>query len=74
MAIFRRIGMQFKKPTGVLGKIISNLMIIGNRPAYETIIKDLTIQSNDKLLEIGYGPGLEIDLISKRFKKRYIWD
>lgn len=67
MGPFRKIGMQFKKPTGVLGKIISDLMIIGNRSAYETLIKDLTIQPNDKILEIGYGPGIGIDIISKRF-------
>jgi trans-aconitate methyltransferase len=42
-------------------------MIIGNRSAYETVIKDLTIQSNDKILEIGYEPGVGINLISKRF-------
>jgi len=53
MAVFRKIGMQFKKPGGILGKIVSNLMIKGNRSAYETVIKDLAIQSNDKILEIG---------------------
>jgi ubiquinone/menaquinone biosynthesis C-methylase UbiE len=68
MTVYRKIGMQFKKPTGVLGKIISDLMIIGNRPAYESLIKDLRINSNDKILEIGYGPGIGIDLISKRFE------
>lgn len=68
MAVFRKIGKQFKKPTGFLGKIVSNLMIMGNRSAYETMIKDLTIRPNDKILEIGYGPGIGIDLISKRFE------
>lgn len=55
-------------PTGVLGKIVSNVMIIGNRYAYETLIKYLEIKSNDKILEIGYGPGMGIGLISKRFE------
>jgi ubiquinone/menaquinone biosynthesis C-methylase UbiE len=68
MTVFSKIGMQFKKPTGVLGKIVSNLMIIGNRSAYKTLIKDLSIQKNDKILEIGYGPGIGISLISKRFE------
>jgi SAM-dependent methyltransferase len=67
MSVFRKIGMQYKKPGGILGKIVSNLMIIGNRSAYETVIKDLDIQSNDKILEIGYGPGIGIELISKKF-------
>jgi cyclopropane fatty-acyl-phospholipid synthase-like methyltransferase len=69
MAILRRIGMQFRKPAGLLGKIVSNMMIVGNRYAYETMIEDLSIQTHDKILEIGYGPGAGIDLISKRFEK-----
>jgi|GEM_PF-3318141 len=36
MDILRKIGMQFKKPRGVPGKIISDLMIIGNRSAYNS--------------------------------------
>jgi cyclopropane fatty-acyl-phospholipid synthase-like methyltransferase len=68
MSLLSKIGMQFKKPTGIPGKIISDLMIIGNRPAYETMIKDLEIRPNDKILEIGYGPGVGIDIISKRFE------
>lgn len=68
MDILRKIGSQFKKPTGTLGRLISNLMIIGNRSAYKTLIKELTPYSNGKILEIGYGPGIGIELISKRFE------
>ena len=42
MDILRKIGSQFKKPIGPLGKLVSNLMIMGNRSAYKTLIKDLT--------------------------------
>jgi|ERR1035437_6622450 hypothetical protein len=73
MAILRKIGMQFKKPTGFPGKIVSILMSKGNRPAYERMIKDLTINSNDKILEIGFGPGIGIHLISKRFETTDIY-
>jgi SAM-dependent methyltransferase len=68
MDIFRKISLQFKKPTGIPGKIVSDLMIIGNRSAYKTMIKDLTLHSKDKVLEIGYGPGIGIELISRRFE------
>ena len=67
MDILRKIGSQFKKPTGPLGKLVSNLMIMGNRSAYKTLIKELTPHSNEKILEIGYGSGIGIDLISKKF-------
>lgn len=73
MDILRKIGMQFKKPEGVLGKIISNLMIFGNRSAYENMIKNLTIKSNEKILEIGYGPGIGIGLISKIYESCEIY-
>ena len=49
MDIFRKIGMQFKKPAGVPGRIVSNLMIMGNRSAYKTVIENLTINPNDKI-------------------------
>ena len=60
------IGSQFKKPTGLFGLFTSNLMIKGNRGKYESVINDLNIQSNDRILEIGYGPGLGINLIAER--------
>lgn len=66
--MFRKIGMQFKKPSGFPGRLVSILMIKGNRSAYENILQDLKIQSNDKILEIGYGPGIGINLISRRFE------
>jgi ubiquinone/menaquinone biosynthesis C-methylase UbiE len=71
--MFRKIGQQLKKPTGFFGVIITNLMIKKNWSEYETIINDLKIQSNDKLLEIGYGPGVGINLISKRFGSCFIY-
>jgi len=73
MDILRKIGMQFKKPRGVPGKIISDLMIIGNRSAYDNMIRDLKIQANDKILEIGYGPGVGIGLISRIFESCNIY-
>jgi len=68
MSILRKIGMQFKKPGGIPGMIISELMIFGNRSAYENLLRDLMIQASDKILEIGYGPGVGISLISNRTK------
>ncbi len=73
MDIFRRIGSQFRKPSGTLGTIVSDLMILGNRSAYKTLIKELTLDPNDKILEIGYGPGIGIGLISKRFQNCEIY-
>jgi ubiquinone/menaquinone biosynthesis C-methylase UbiE len=58
------IALQFKKPTGLFGIFSSNVMIKGNKNKYERLIKDLDIQPHDKLLEIGYGPGIGIGTIA----------
>lgn len=59
------IASQFKKPTGLLGIFTSNLMVKNNRKNYDRLIKDLDIQQHDKLLEIGYGPGIGIRMLSE---------
>ena len=59
------IGNQFRKPSGLAGRITSFLMKKGNRPAYDKIIPKMEIKNGDKILEIGYGHGLGIDMICK---------
>jgi ubiquinone/menaquinone biosynthesis C-methylase UbiE len=63
--MFRKIAMQFKKPSGFWGTIVSNLMIKGNRHEYDALIIDLDLHNNEKILEIGYGPGIGIELIAR---------
>jgi cyclopropane fatty-acyl-phospholipid synthase-like methyltransferase len=62
--MFEKIAKQFRKPSGFWGKIVSGLMIKGNRPAYDTLLKDMDVQSGEKILEIGYGPGIGIHLLA----------
>jgi len=59
------IAAQFKKPSGLFGMFSSNIMIKGNKINYEKLIRDLDLQPGDKLLEIGYGPGVGINMIAK---------
>ena len=59
------IARQFRRPSGWLGNISARIMIKGNRNKYEALIKEMNIQSGDILLEIGYGPGLGIQMISQ---------
>ena len=61
------IGNQFRKPTGFLGKIISRIMIKGNRSDYDKIISELNIRQNDRIMEIGYGHGVGVDRISSNY-------
>jgi ubiquinone/menaquinone biosynthesis C-methylase UbiE len=61
------IASQFKKPRGLVGIWSSNVMIKGNQKNYDKLIKSLDPKPNDKLLEIGYGPGRGIHNIAKAF-------
>jgi ubiquinone/menaquinone biosynthesis C-methylase UbiE len=65
--VLRSIGSQFRKPAGLPGKIISGLMMLGNRAAYNKMIPELDIKSNDKIFEIGYGHGLGVRKISSAY-------
>lgn len=59
------ISSNFKKPRGLLGNWASNLMIKGNEKNYSRLLSDLNIHPNDKLLEIGYGPGRGIHALAE---------
>lgn len=60
------IASQFKRPTGIIGILTSNRMAKNNQKNYDRLVKDLGIQPGDKLLEIGYGPGIGIRMIAER--------
>jgi cyclopropane fatty-acyl-phospholipid synthase-like methyltransferase len=57
---------QFKKPSGLLGIWSSNQMIKNNKKNYDRLFMDIDLQPGDKLLEIGYGPGIGIRQIAER--------
>ena len=65
--ILRSIASQFRKPTGLSGKLISRLMMLGNRAAYDKMISELEIKANDRIFEIGYVHGLGVRKISSKF-------
>jgi len=58
------IASQFKRPRGLFGYVVSNMMKKGNQKNYIRLIKDLDVQPGEKLLEIGYGPGIGIQMIT----------
>ena len=58
------IASQFKKPGVLFGVFASNLMIKNNQKNYDRLINDMDIQPQQKVLEIGYGPGIGIRMIA----------
>jgi ubiquinone/menaquinone biosynthesis C-methylase UbiE len=59
------IASQFKKPSVLFGSFASNIMMKNNQKNYDKLTKDLDIHTHEKLLEIGYGPGLGIEMVAK---------
>src|SRR5215217_578594 len=59
------MAIQFKKPSGFFGLLSATIMIKGNKGKYEKLIKDLDLQPTEKILEIGYGPGIGINMIAE---------
>lgn len=59
------IATQFKKPSGLFGLLSASIMMKANKIKYEKLIKDMDLQPAEKILEIGYGPGIGIDMIAR---------
>lgn len=59
----RFIGKQFRRPSGVCGMIVSKIMKKGNRCEYERLLPELDIKDGDRILEIGFGHGLGLNMI-----------
>jgi ubiquinone/menaquinone biosynthesis C-methylase UbiE len=51
---------QFEHPTGWIGWCIGQLMAVKNRQRSEWVIDLLKVQPSDRILEIGFGSGVDI--------------
>lgn len=55
----------FGHPTGLLGRLGGRIMARTNRDTVRRAIALLEIQPNDRVLEIGFGPGVGIELLAR---------
>lgn len=70
----RLLRAQFGRPTGFLGNIAGKIMARtpSNKDRIQWTISLLDIKPNDRILEIGFGPGFAIELISKITSEGFI--
>jgi ubiquinone/menaquinone biosynthesis C-methylase UbiE len=61
------IAKQLRKPSGFFGKLVAKMMEFRNRNSYKGIIRKLSPGPGDRILEIGYGPGLGIYQIAASY-------
>jgi SAM-dependent methyltransferase len=65
MSLKDMIARQFRRPTGILGAFSSAFMATANRPAIEWAIDQCDIHATDTVLEIGFGPGIGLELCAR---------
>jgi ubiquinone/menaquinone biosynthesis C-methylase UbiE len=58
---------QFGRPTGLLGGLVGRIMVrtASNRERIEWTISLLDVKPTDRILEIGFGPGVSIEMLSE---------
>jgi ubiquinone/menaquinone biosynthesis C-methylase UbiE len=71
MNLFDKISRQFKKPTGFGGKLSTFLMNVINRKQSKTTEKSLNLSDGERVLDIGFGNGLLLSRLIKRYKCKF---
>jgi ubiquinone/menaquinone biosynthesis C-methylase UbiE len=57
---------QFGNPTGLAGRVVGRLMARKNRYINQLAVDQLAARPDDRILEIGYGPGAAVELLARR--------
>ena len=56
---------QFGQPTGFLGHLVGHIMASSNRERIEWAVSLLNLQPTDHVLEVGFGPGVGVELVAQ---------
>jgi ubiquinone/menaquinone biosynthesis C-methylase UbiE len=73
MSIAHRILMRmFGRPQGILGRLGGIIMARTNEQCAAWVINLLDIQPNDRVLEVGFGPGVGIQLLARSVSGGYV--
>ncbi|MDQ0337237.1 ubiquinone/menaquinone biosynthesis C-methylase UbiE [Caldalkalibacillus uzonensis] len=64
--LLKRFFDQFKLPEGFWGHVAGKIMAVSNRELNAWTVSILSIQPDDRVLEVGFGPGVAIELVSKQ--------
>lgn len=63
---------QFAQPTGFLGRIAGHLMALRNKERSWWVLPLVDIHENDRVLEIGFGPGVDIRRVSEMALRGFV--
>lgn len=63
---------QFAQPSGVLGWLVGHLLALKNRGRSEWVRSLLNVRPGDHVLEIGFGPGVDILRVSEAVEHGFV--
>lgn len=69
MPVLNRFVRQFSGPSGPLGRVAGGFMARMNGPLNDWAVELLELSPRDRVLEVGYGPGLAIERIAARTRQ-----
>jgi ubiquinone/menaquinone biosynthesis C-methylase UbiE len=73
MSIVHRILLRtFGRPQGILGRVGGLIMARTNQQCAAWVIDLLDIQAHDRVLEVGFGPGVGIQLLARSASAGYV--
>jgi ubiquinone/menaquinone biosynthesis C-methylase UbiE len=68
MTLFNFLIQQSKKPSGFVGRIMLDIMNNAHKNIYKLGLENVLINENCKLLDLGFGGGKVLKLLSKKYK------
>jgi SAM-dependent methyltransferase len=63
---------QFARPSGVLGWLVGHLLAFKNRARSNWVLSLLNVRPGDHVLEIGFGPGVDIARVSEAVEHGFV--
>lgn len=72
MVIKKIIADQAGKPRGIMGRFVGRMMSKNNLESNEWVVSLLDLESDDYVLEIGFGPGTAIRLVAENTKNGHV--
>jgi ubiquinone/menaquinone biosynthesis C-methylase UbiE len=63
---------QFKNPSGFIGQIVGKILAIDNNQRSLWTVEKLQVKPTDSILEIGYGPGVTMKLVTDRLTSGFV--
>ncbi len=57
---------QFAHPRGLVGRLIGHAMALEHRTLHREVVRRLQLEPDDRVLEIGFGPGTAIQLAAQQ--------